>query len=113
MTIIKRSALTAGTLAVLMLAAIAPAQATTGPGCLRVVNVPYWDVLNIRARPSASSAIVGRINPRGHGVISLRGNCIPYTTSWPNRWCPIAHYSGYGTEQGWVKARYVRDSDCP
>lgn len=49
-----------------------PAAATSGPGCLRVVNVDSWDRLNVRARPSSSSRVVDRLPPDGHGIISLR-----------------------------------------
>ena len=42
-----------------VLAAGAPgALATSGPGCYQVVNVESWDVLNLRSRASAKSAIV-------------------------------------------------------
>ena len=34
------------------------AQATTGPGCLIVVNVASNDTLNMRAKPSAQSRVV-------------------------------------------------------
>ena len=90
-----------------------PAKATSGPGCLYVVNVASWDALNVRARPSARSHIVDRLRPRAHGIIHLDSQCVPLSRSWGNRWCPITHYNGYGTTSGWVKARYVRDSDCP
>lgn len=96
-------------------ASITPAGATSGPGCLRVVNVAPGDVLNIRKRPTASSPIVGVIVPEQQGVISLRGTCKPLTVTWGSRWCPVAYYSGGPNDpaRGWVKARFVRDSDCP
>ena len=94
---------------------LAPANATSGPGCLRVVNVPNGDVLNIRKRPNASSAITGVIIPEQQGVISLRGACKPLSIAWGSRWCPVAYYSGAPNDpaRGWVKTRYVRDSDFP
>lgn len=91
----------------------APAHATSGPGCLYVVNVASWDVLNMRSRPSVRSRIVDQLAPREHGIIHLDAKCVPLSRSWGNRWCPVSHYSGRGTTRGWVKARYVRDVDCP
>lgn len=89
------------------------AKATSGPGCLYVVNVASWDALNMRARPSARSGVVDRLKPNGHGIIKLNAPCIPLNRPWGERWCSVTHYNGYATRQGWVKARYVRDSDCP
>ncbi|MFP1631492.1 SH3 domain-containing protein [Zhengella sp. ZM62] len=91
----------------------ATAQATSGPGCLYVVNVATWDVLNMRARPSASARIVDRLRPQAHGIIHLDDTCIPLSRPWGSRWCPVTHYDGDRVTKGWVKARYVRDSDCP
>jgi hypothetical protein len=91
----------------------APASATSGPGCLVVVNVAANDVLNIRARPSSSSRIVDILKPRGHGIIHLDGACRPKSVAWGQRWCPISHYDGDRVTKGWIKARFVRDSDCP
>jgi hypothetical protein len=82
---------------------------------LRVVNVTPGDVLNIRKRPNASSPVTGVIIPEQQGVISLRGTCKPLSIAWGSRWCPVSYYSGAPNDpaRGWVKARYVRDSDCP
>jgi hypothetical protein len=92
-----------------------PAFATSGPGCLRVVNVPPGDVLNIRKRPNASSPVTGSIVSAQQGIISLRGACKPLNVAWGSRWCPVDYYSGGPNDpaRGWVKARFVRDSDCP
>ena len=90
-----------------------PADATSGPGCLYVVNVASWDVLNMRARPSASARIVDRLSPRAHGILHLDGGCVPLSRPWGSRWCPVTHYDADRVTKGWVKARYVRDSDCP
>jgi hypothetical protein len=96
------------------LAAMATAaNATSGPGCLRVVNVDYDDVLNVRARPDASSRTVGVLVPREHGIISLRSACVPRSKPWGQRWCPVTVYDGDRIYRGWVKARFVRDSECP
>lgn len=94
-------------------AAGSPALATSGPGCLVVVNVASNDALNMRAKPSASSAIVGVLPPGRHGIIHLDGKCVPLSIAWGSRWCPVTHYDGDSTTKGWVKARFVRDSDCP
>ena len=91
----------------------APAFATTGPGCFGVVNVPSWDVLNIREKPSARTRIVGRIPPQGHGIIAQEGRCLPLDVPLPSRWCQIGYYDGDVTAYGFVKRRYLRPSDCP
>jgi hypothetical protein len=96
-----------------LLAGAGSALATSGPGCLRVVNVDYDDVLNVRARPTASSRIVGALVPGEHGIISLRSACTPRSVAWGQRWCPVTVYEGDRTYRGWVRARFVRDSDCP
>ena len=101
--------------AFLLLAAtsVTTANATTGPGCLRVVNVPAGDVLNVRAGASANSAIVDRIDPNAQGILSLRSQCIPLARPWGSRWCPVTHYNGNAVVDGYVKARFVRDQECP
>ena len=94
--------------------AFAPhAQATSGPGCLYVVNVANGDALNVRARPNRRSRIVDRLRPQRHGIIRLEGKCGPPWKKWGQRWCPVTHYSGDRVTHGYVKARFVRDSDCP
>jgi len=94
-------------------AAAPPVLATTGPGCFGVVNVPNWDVLNIRALPSASAAIVGRIPPEGHGIIAQEGRCLPLSRAMPSRWCQIGYYDGGRSVYGFVKRRYLRPGECP
>jgi hypothetical protein len=100
-------------IAAILLTFAVPASATSGPGCLVVVNVAYNDALNVRERPSASSRIVDVLPPGSHGIIHLDGRCEPLSRPWASRWCPITHYSGDRTTSGYVKARFVRDSDCP
>jgi hypothetical protein len=92
---------------------IAPAHATSGPGCLVVVNVAAGDALNLRASASADANVVDVLIPGQHGIIHLDGACRPANLAWSRRWCPVTHYNGARTTKGWVKARYVRDSDCP
>ena len=99
--------------AVCVLAGAGPAFATSGPGCLVVVNVPPGDVLNMRASASASARIVDALVPGQHGIIHLDATCRPLNIPWGSRWCPVTHYNGDRTTHGWVKARFVRDSDCP
>ena len=89
------------------------AHATSGPGCLIVTNVADDDVLNMRRGPSASSRIVDELIPGEHGIIHLDAACKPNYIPWAQRWCPVSHYNGDEVTTGWVKARYVRDSDCP
>lgn len=90
-----------------------PSSATSGPGCLVVVNVAWNDALNLRSRPSANASVVDVLVPGRHGIIHLDGDCRPKSEPWGSRWCPVTHYSGDRTAKGWVKARYVRDSECP
>ena len=97
----------------LVFGAASPSLATTGPGCLLVVNVAANDVLNLRAGPSASSMIVDRLAPGRHGIIHLDGTCVPQSKPWASRWYPVTHYNGDRVTRGWVKARFVRDSQCP
>lgn len=92
---------------------VSPSLATTGPGCLVVVNVASIDALNMRASASVSSMIVDRLVPDRHGIIHLDGQCTPESKPWASRWCPVTHYNGDRVTHGWVKARFVRDSECP
>jgi hypothetical protein len=93
--------------------AAAPGHATTGPGCLKVVNVAPGDALVVRSRPAASAAVVDRLAPDRHGIIHLDGKCRPLDVPWGSRWCPVTHYDGDRVSKGWVRARFVRDSECP
>jgi hypothetical protein len=90
-----------------------PSFATSGPGCLVVVNVAWNDALNLRSRPSAKASVVDVLVPGRHGIIHLDGECKPKRDPWGSRWCPVTHFGGDRTTKGWVKARYVRDSECP
>jgi Bacterial SH3 domain len=100
--------------ALLMTIVLAPAaHATSGPGCLVVHNVAEDDVLNLRSRPSPSSRIVGELVPGEHGIIHLDAACGPANRPWAQRWCKVSVYDAESVLHGYVKARYVRDSDCP
>lgn len=94
-------------------AAAMPASATSGPGCYRVINVESWDVLNLRAAPSAQSRIVDRLPPESHGIIAGTGACVPASAAPASRWCPVTVYDGDRITKGFAKRRYLRDSDCP
>ena len=104
---------TAVCLLCLLVCGAAPASATSGPGCLVVVNVAAGDALNLRASASAQAGVVDRLVPGGHGIIHLDAPCRPKSLPWARRWCPVTHYDGDSVTRGWVKARFVRDSDCP
>ena len=90
-----------------------PALATTGSGCLYVVNIAPGDALNMRARPAASARVVDRLVPGQHGILHLHRACGPKNLPWGQRWCRVTHYNGDRTIKGFVKARFVRDSECP
>jgi hypothetical protein len=109
----KKLLLIAGAAIVFLQTGVMSAGATSGPGCLVVVNVASWDKLNMRARPSASARIVDNLKPGSHGILHLDRVCGPKSLPWGQRWCKISHYTGYGVTRGYVKARFVRDSDCP
>ena len=89
------------------------AHATSGPGCLIVTNVADDDALNMRSRPSASSRIVDQLVPGQHGIIHLDAPCGPLSAPGPSAGAGSAITMREVVTHGWVKARYVRDSDCP
>ena len=97
------------------------AQATTGSGCYQVVNVAANDVLNVRAKPSAASAIVYKISPQRVPIISggkstadAEAKCTPRHRPLASRWCPIAIFDGSGSDiRGWAKRRFLSPSECP
>ena len=64
----------------------AAAYATSGPGCLVVVNVASDDALNLRAKPSADAEVVDVLVPGQHGIIHLDGACRPAGQPWARRW---------------------------
>jgi hypothetical protein len=95
-------------------AVLAPqALATTGKGCLRVVKVEPSDQLWLRAAPHPTAKIVMGITPGGPAVIHLDAKCVPFALPYAKRWCPVSIYSDDGRFKGYVKARFVRDSECP
>lgn len=94
-------------------ALVGPAQATTGWGCFRVINVIQGDVLNLRAQPSARSAIVDRLVPGRHGIIAERGACTPAGAKPSQQWCPLRHYNGDRTTEGWARLVYLAPNQCP
>lgn len=91
--------LVAGAGATLMVPTVAVAQqgydCAHGPDTWRVRDVPSWDRLNMRDRPSSRGVIVGSISATGSGVHCL-GPC-------KGKWCRV---SWRGTV-GWVNMRFL------
>jgi hypothetical protein len=94
-------------------AATVPGKATTGWGCFQIINIGAGDDLNMRAQPSPGSAIVGRLKPQRHGIIAEAGACSPSGSPPSKQWCPIKHFDGDRTTQGWVRMIYLAPSHCP
>lgn len=121
------------------LAGAAPAAATSGWGCYQP-NVVHPETLNVRAGPSAGSAVVAEIDaldaPAGVGaIIALRGAedlrgedrqpslfeihqaeheiCEPAALPLGARWCPVAIFAGQEPVEGWIKRRFADHSECP
>lgn len=109
--------------------AVAPAAATSGWGCYRP-NVGPSDPLNVRAQPSASSAIVADLDSSTPYIIAYdapglaqaelfevhraeQRDCTPANLPLGARWCPVQLYGGEQTLAGWVKRRFVDHSECP
>ncbi len=63
-TLAIAAAIAATTAVAAAIAASSPANATSGPGCLRVVNVAPWDVLHLRKRPNPNSRSVAQLDPK-------------------------------------------------
>lgn len=93
--------------------AASPAAATSGWGCFRVINVRSGDVLNLRAKPSGSSPIVDKLTPGKHGILAEAGPCKPANTKPSKQWCPLKHFNGDRTTEGWAKLIYLAPSACP
>ncbi|MEZ5923708.1 MAG: hypothetical protein R3D57_04920 [Hyphomicrobiaceae bacterium] len=98
--------LAAAALLVVGLMPASPATATTGPGCYRIVDVPEWDVLNVRKWGSARAPIVLALSPKTYGIISSRGAC-------KSGWCPVNVTDGDGTRRGWIKGKFLAPNECP
>lgn len=80
-------------------ALIVPAFSQSAHACAccetyRVVGVEDWDVLNVRARPSARSSIVGELEPGTCGLEILNDR---------RGWLKIR----FGETLGWVNGRYI------
>jgi hypothetical protein len=61
----------------------------------------------------ASARVVDVLIPERHGIIHLDAPCGPGSRPWAQRWCKVTHYNGDRVTRGFVKARFVRDSECP
>ncbi|WP_375588303.1 hypothetical protein ABWH89_13305 [Hoeflea alexandrii] len=82
--------------------------------CFNVVNVEPDDVLNMRASYSFQSDIVGTIPPDHQpGSVFAIGVCMPRDRPEPQRWCAVAYESPSGRINGWVKRRFIEDTQCP
>ena len=92
---------------------VTQALATTGKGCLHVVNVDPSDQLWLRAAPYQTARIVMGITPGGPAVIHLDAKCVPFALPYAKRWCPVSIYSDDGRFKGYVKAHFVQGSECP
>lgn len=97
----------------LMALAASPVAATSGWGCFRVINVRSGDVLNLRAKPSGSSPVVDKLSPGKHGILAEAGPCKPANTKPSKQWCPLKHFNGDRTTEGWAKLVYLAPSECP
>ncbi|MCP5082275.1 MAG: SH3 domain-containing protein [Alphaproteobacteria bacterium] len=90
-----------------------PANATSGPGCFRIVGVASNDVLNLRSGPNSGAPLTGTMQPKRHGIIALSGSCTPQAASKSKQWCKVTHYVDSGTTIGWASRRFLSDVDCP
>jgi hypothetical protein len=92
----------------------AASGASAEPGCLRVVNVDFWDVLYIRSRQTHRSKAVGAIAPDHDGIIQLTGPCLPAGQSSKRQWCPVVYFPLPAVSiSGFVKAYFVAPAACP
>ena len=85
-----------GLLFVLGLMSMPAAEASVVPGeehC--VINVPSWDMLNIRSGPSTTAQIISR-KPYGSCGITVVENCRA-------QWCPVED----GHMRGWANRRFL------
>ena len=122
----------------ILMAATANAGATSGWGCY-VPNVVAPETVNVRAGPSAQSAVVVALpaldEPGAEfAIVALRADglrgeavepslfdvhqaegtvCEPAALPRGARWCPVAVYDEDGAAQGWLKRRFVDHSECP
>ena len=80
-----------------------------------MVNIAAGEVLNVRKRTNAASRIVAAIIPAQQGILHLDGKCRPLSAAWGSRWCPVSYFTGSPGDpvRGFVKARFVRDQECP
>ena len=105
-----------------LLAICAPAHAEAdGPDYWAVVGVAPGDVLNMRADPTASSRIVGRIPAAATGLRNLGCRGVPTFEEWQRmseaekrraarlRWCRVE----FRGNTGWVAGRFLREGGPP
>lgn len=93
----------------------------SGPDFFRVTGVASNDVLNIRAQPTARSAIIGIIPPNGNGIQNLGCQSGLTYGQWQSAtpaereaarkrvWCQI-YYRGVN---GWVAGWFLAEGSAP
>ncbi len=72
-----------------------------GPDYYEVHGVGGHDALNIRTKPSAKAAIVGRV---GDGTFLKNGGCASYDGA---RWCKVTVQNS--NVAGWASGKYLRE----
>jgi uncharacterized protein YraI len=97
-------------IAAALLMAVSPSTAQQnpddgGPDYLKVDGIGETDALNIRAKPSSKSAIVGRV---GNGAILQNGGCAEYQGA---RWCAVTVPDS--DVKGWAFGKYLREGSAP
>lgn len=76
-----------------------------GPDYWQVHSIGKDDALNIRAKPSSKSEIVGRV---GNGAFLKNGGCAFYNGA---RWCEVeVHKSDL---KGWAYGKFLREGYPP
>lgn len=81
------------------------AQATTPGTCFWITGLAPGDSLNLRAKPSASAAVIGSFDSQSATVIAKTGPC--------GRWCQVSVHTGDGSFKGWMYAKYLERHECP
>lgn len=92
---------------------LAVGTAASEAACLRIVNVPRGDVLNLRATPSPQGEVVLAIAPDRPGVLILKRPCGPGNVPQAQQWCRVRVIQGTRLRDGFLSARYVQVKTCP
>ncbi len=91
--------------AMLVVATVSAASATTSGVCYGMSNVPPSDALNLRDHPNARAPILARFANSSEVIFGKAGPC--------DRWCRVSASTQHGTKWGWINARYLRTRECP